>query len=45
MLAVSATGDTLKQAIDKAYLEGEKIHFENKYFRHDIGARALKAGK
>ena len=45
VLAVSATGETLKEAIDKAYLEGEKIHFENKYFRHDIGARALKAGK
>ena len=45
VLAVSAVGDTLKEAVDSAYRESEKIHFENKYFRHDIGARALKATK
>ncbi len=43
VLAVSCVGDTLKEAVDAAYRESEKINFENKYFRHDIGARALKA--
>ena len=43
VLAVSCVGDTLKEAIDASYRESEKISFENKYFRHDIGARALKA--
>ena len=43
VLAVSCVGDTLKEAIDSSYSEAEKISFENKYFRHDIGARALKA--
>ncbi len=43
VLAVSSIGDTLKEAVDASYREAEKISFENKYFRHDIGARALKA--
>ena len=43
VLAVSCVGDTPKEAVDAAYRESENINFENKYFRHDIGARALKA--
>ena len=35
--------DTLKGAIDKAYKLVDKIHFDNAYYRKDIGARALKA--
>ena len=35
--------DTLKGAIDKAYKLVNKIHFDNAYYRKDIGARALKA--
>ena len=37
--------DTLSDAIKKAYNLVEKIHFDNAYYRKDIGARALKAGK
>lgn len=45
VLAVSSTGETLKDAIDASYREAAKINFENKYFRNDIGARALKCIK
>ena len=37
--------ETLSDAIKKAYSLVEKIHFDNAYYRKDIGARALKAGK
>ena len=37
--------NTLSEAIKKAYSLVEKIHFDNAYYRKDIGARALKAGK
>ena len=37
--------NTLSDAIKKAYSLVEKIHFDNAYYRKDIGARALKAGK
>lgn len=40
---VTATADTLKEALQIAYKEAEKVHFENKYSRSDIGQRALKA--
>ncbi len=45
VLGVTAVGDTLAQAIDKAYANVPKVHFENAFYRHDIGARALKAIK
>lgn len=45
VLGVSATADNLKAAIEKAYKETEKVHFENAYKRNDIGARALAALK
>ena len=41
VLSVSAMGDTLKQALDRAYEGIEKIQFEGKYYRRDIGAKAL----
>ena len=41
VLGVTATADTLKEAIDKAYSKVEKISFENAYYRKDIGKRAL----
>lgn len=41
VLSVSAVGDTLKQALDRAYEACEKIQFEGKYYRRDIGAKAL----
>ena len=39
---VTACAPTLRQAIEKAYLEADKVHFANRYMRHDVGARALK---
>lgn len=43
VLGVTATGDTLKAAIEKAYRETKKVTFANAYCRSDIGQRALKA--
>ncbi len=43
VLGVTAIGDSLAEAIDRAYAQVEKIHFDNAYYRRDIGARALKA--
>ena len=43
VLGVTAVEDNLKKAIDKAYNYVSEINFDNAYFRHDIGARALKA--
>ena len=45
VLGATAIADTLKEAIDSAYALTEQIKFENSYLRHDIGARALKAGE
>src|SRR3989344_4753160 len=41
VLGVSAVGETLKGALDRAYQAADKIQFEGKYFRRDIGAKAL----
>ena len=41
VLGVSAVGATLKEALDKAYEAADKIQFEGKYYRRDIGAKAL----
>ncbi len=43
VLGVVAVDDTLQGAIAKSYAQTEKVHFDNAYFRHDIGARALLA--
>ena len=43
VLGVTAIADNLKEAIGAAYKKLEKVDFENKYFRTDIGQRALKA--
>ena len=43
VMGVTAVAGDLKSAISKAYKETDKVHFENKYKRNDIGARALKA--
>ena len=43
VLGVTATADTLAEAIDKAYDFTAKVAFDNAYYRHDIGAKALKA--
>lgn len=43
VLGVTELGDTLEEAIGSSYKSVEKIHFENAYYRRDIGARALMA--
>ena len=45
VLGVVATGDDLKSALAKAYKEIDKVHFDNAFYRHDIGKRALDALK
>ncbi len=43
VLGVTAIGDDLPDAIEKAYANVPKVTFANAYYRKDIGARALKA--
>ena len=43
VLGVTATAGTLPDAIKAAYGKVDNISFDNAYYRHDIGARALKA--
>ena len=45
VLGVTAIADSLKEAIREAYAMAETIRFDNCYYRHDIGARALEAGR
>ena len=45
VLGVTSVAPTLKEAIETAYENAAKITFENAYYRTDIGARALKAGR
>ncbi|MBQ7376600.1 MAG: phosphoribosylamine--glycine ligase [Clostridia bacterium] len=41
VLGVVAIGDTLGDAIDKAYQNVAKVHFDNAFYRKDIGNRAM----
>lgn len=41
VMSVTCTGDTLKEARDKAYEGVDGVNFTGKYFRRDIGASAL----
>ena len=41
VLGVTALGDTLAQAAERAYEAVGKLHFEGMYYRRDIGAKAL----
>ena len=43
VLGVTATAENLRSAIDEAYANVGKVSFENAYYRHDIGKRALAA--
>lgn len=43
VLGVTCVSDTLKSAIDGAYKKVEKIKFDNAFYRHDIGLKALMA--
>ena len=42
VLGVTATGDTLKAAIDRAYDAARMVHFDGMFMRSDIGKRALE---
>ncbi|MDR3628822.1 MAG: phosphoribosylamine--glycine ligase [Desulfocapsaceae bacterium] len=42
VLGVTARGEDLRQAIDRAYSAVDKIHWDGCYSRRDIGAKALK---
>jgi phosphoribosylamine--glycine ligase len=41
VLGVTAVADTLSSAVKEAYDRVEHVKFQNAYYRHDIGARAL----
>lgn len=41
VLGVNALGDTYETAIQKAYDAVEEIHFDDQYFRTDIGQQAI----
>lgn len=41
VLNISAVGATLPEALEKAYQAAEKVEFEGKHMRRDIGARPL----
>ncbi|MDD6042713.1 MAG: phosphoribosylamine--glycine ligase [Eubacteriaceae bacterium] len=43
VLGVTERASTLEEAIEKAYQSVEKIHFDNAFYRKDIGKRALAA--
>jgi phosphoribosylamine--glycine ligase len=45
VLAITAVGETLPSACDRAYAALQKIHFDGMYFRRDIGHRALQKSK
>ena len=43
VLGAVGKGETLQEAIDKAYCLADKIKFDNAYCRKDIGKKALLA--
>ena len=43
VLGVTAVADTLQDALAAAYGKVERVHFDNAYYRRDIGRKALKA--
>jgi phosphoribosylamine--glycine ligase len=41
VLGVTAEGENLRSAIDRAYAAADRIQFEGRQMRHDIGAKGL----
>ena len=44
VLGVTMTADTLSKALNRSYEAVKRIHFDNSYYRTDIGKKALEAG-
>ena len=42
VLGVTASGNNLKEAIENAYKDVQLVHFDNKFFRKDIGKKAME---
>ena len=42
VLGVTATGDTLKDAIGRAYDAARRVRFDGMFMRSDLGKRALE---
>jgi len=42
VLGVTARGETLRSAIDNAYADVARIHFDGMHYRRDIGQKGLK---
>lgn len=45
VLSLTSFSDTLEKAVNQVYLDVKNIHFENMYFRKDIGRKALLKDK
>ncbi len=45
VLGVVAVDNNLEQAIEKSYASVKKVHFDNAFYRKDIGAKALNVLK
>mgnify|MGYP003301457601 CR=1 FL=1 len=45
VLGVTSIADTLADSIEQSYKKVENIKFDNRYYRNDIGQKALKAGE
>lgn len=43
VLGVTSVSDTLQEAVKMSYEKVKAIHFDNSFYRNDIGAKALKA--
>ena len=43
VLGVTALGDSIKGAVDRAYEAAKGIHFAGMYYRKDIGYKALNS--
>jgi len=44
VLGVTALGDTIRAAKERAYEAVRLIHFEGAQYRHDISDKAIKRG-
>lgn len=45
VLGVTALGNTMEEAIKKVYAAVERVQFEKRFFRRDIGAKALRGNR